>query len=80
MDFNLYGEVAATFLGEKPAGGYNVEFSAKGGSASGGSTFALQSRIYFYQLRAGNPSTSLSTSRQGSGQSFLETKRMILLR
>ena len=33
----------------------------------------LPSGIYFYQLRSGNPST-------GSGQSFVETKKMVLLR
>ena len=33
----------------------------------------LSSGVYFYQLRAGNPSTS-------SGQGFVETKKMILLK
>ena len=33
----------------------------------------LSSGIYFYQLRVGNPST-------GSGQGFIETKKMILMK
>jgi hypothetical protein len=33
----------------------------------------LPSGVYFYQLKVGNPST-------GSGQEFIETKKMILLR
>jgi len=33
----------------------------------------LPSGVYFYQLRVGNPTTS-------SGQSFVETKKMVLLR
>ena len=43
--YNLLGiEVATLVNEEKPAGSYEVEFSAKGGSASG---------IYFYKLNAG---------------------------
>ena len=44
-------------------GNYSVSFEAS----------ELTSGVYFYQLRAGNPST-------GSGQGFVETKKMILLR
>ena len=60
----LGNEVATLVDEEKPAGSYEVEFSAKGGSASGGDANNLSSGIYFYQLRAG---------------SFVETKKMILL-
>jgi len=61
----LGNEVATLVDEEKSAGSYEVEFSAKGGSASGGDANNLSSGIYFYQLRAG---------------SFVETKKMVLLR
>jgi Secretion system C-terminal sorting domain len=60
----LGNEVATLVNEEKPAGSYEVEFSAKGGSASGGNAYNLSSGIYFYKLQAG---------------SFVETKKMILL-
>ncbi len=64
--YNLLGEVVATLVNEeKPAGSYEVEFSAKGGSASGGDASSLPSGIYFYKLQTG---------------SFVETKKMVLLR
>jgi len=59
----LGNEVATLVNEEKPAGSYEVEFNGT----------ALPSGIYFYQLKAGNPSTS-------SGQSFVETKKMILMK
>jgi hypothetical protein len=55
----LGNEVATLIDEEKPAGNYEVNFSATGGASQ------LSSGIYFYQLRAG---------------SFLETKKMILLK
>lgn len=61
----LGNEIAVLVNEEKPAGNYEVVFSALGGSASGGNTYNLSSGIYFYQLRAG---------------SFIETKKMVLLR
>jgi len=61
----LGNEVATLVNEEKPAGTYEVEFSASGGSASGGDGYNLLSGIYFYTLRAGN---------------YTETKNMILLR
>ena len=64
--YNLLGEVVATLVNEeKSAGTYDVEFSAKGGSASGGDTSSLPSGIYFYKLQTG---------------SFVETKKMILMK
>jgi len=50
---------------EKAAGNYEVEFSAIGGSASGGDAWNLSSGIYFYQLKAGI---------------FVQTKKMIYLK
>ena len=64
--YDLLGREIATLVNEeKQNGTYEVEFSAKGGSASGGNAYSLPSGIYFYQLKAGN---------------FVETKKMILLK
>jgi len=61
----LGNEIAILVNEEKPVGSYEVEFSAIGGSASGGDAYNLSSGIYFYKLQAGN---------------FVETKKMILLK
>ncbi|MFZ1281305.1 MAG: YCF48-related protein, partial [Ignavibacteriaceae bacterium] len=56
--YDLLGREVATLVNEeKPAGSYNVEFRMQ--------NLELSSGIYFYQLRAGDPSSS-------SGQSFIE--------
>jgi len=65
--YDILGNEIATIVNEKlSAGEYEVDFSAIGGSASGGDAYTLTSGIYFYQLRA--------------GESFIQTKKMILLR
>jgi predicted GH43/DUF377 family glycosyl hydrolase len=62
--FNSLGEeVANLFKGYKTAGYYQVEFDAT----------KLSSGVYFYQLKAADPSTS-------SGQGFVETKKMVLMK
>ncbi len=61
----LGNEVATLVNEEKQPGTYEVEFSAKGGSASGGNAYSLPSGIYFYQLKAGN---------------YVETKKMVLIK
>ena len=64
--YGLLGNEVATLVNEeKPAGSYEVKFSAKGGSASGGNAYNLSSGIYFYKLQIGN---------------FVETKKMLLLK
>ncbi|MEE9448919.1 MAG: T9SS type A sorting domain-containing protein, partial [Ignavibacteriaceae bacterium] len=46
--YDILGREVATLVNEeKPAGEYEVEFSATGGATN------LTSGIYFYQLRAG---------------------------
>lgn len=72
MKFYISNKVAILVNGEKPAGSYNVEFRMQN-LPTGQAGLELSSGIYFYQLRAGDPSS-------GSGQSFVETKKMILLK
>ena len=62
--FDVLGSVVAILIDkEQPQGDYKVEFEES----------ELTSGIYFYRLRAGDPSA-------GSGQGFVETKKMILLK
>ena len=64
--YDLLGKEVATLVNEyKPAGSYQISFSATGGSASGGDAYNLPSGIYFYTIKAGK---------------FLNTKKMILLK
>jgi len=60
----LGNEIATLVNEEKLAGSYEIEFSAIGGSASGGDATTLPSGIYFYNLQAGD---------------FVETKKMIII-
>ena len=63
---DVLGNEVVTLVDEyKTAGTYEVEFSAKGGSASGGDAYDLPSGIYFYKLQT---------------DSFIETKKMILIK
>jgi len=62
--FDVLGNEVATLVNEyRDAGKYETEFNAE----------KLSSGVYYYQLRAGDPSTS-------SGQGFVETKKMIYLK
>ncbi|MEE9448799.1 MAG: hypothetical protein V3V72_02010, partial [Ignavibacteriaceae bacterium] len=64
--YDVLGREVVTLVNEeKPAGSYEVEFSATGGATS------LPSGIYFYQLQVYAP------RRAGD---FVETKKMILLK
>jgi hypothetical protein len=64
--YDILGNEVATLVDEyKSAGRYNVQFTMN--------DIQLSSGIYFYQLIAGDPST-------GSGQGFVETKKMILMK
>jgi hypothetical protein len=64
--YNILGKEVATLVnGQKTAGNYSVQFSAKGGSAPGGNAGNLASGIYFYRMQSGN---------------FVQTKKLILLK
>jgi len=65
----LGNEVATLVDEEKEPGVYEVEFSTSRGESS------IASGIYIYRLQSGDPSTN-----QGQGQSFVETKKMVLLK
>ncbi|MFC2093995.1 T9SS type A sorting domain-containing protein [Bacteroidota bacterium] len=67
----LGNEIATLVNEEKVIGSYEIEFSAIGGSASGGNAYTLPSGVYFYRLQVYAP---------GRAGSFVETKKMILLR
>jgi len=73
--YDILGREVATLVNrEQQPGNYEVEFNVSSVSRR------ISSGVYYYQLRAGDPSTGLSAGRQGSGQDFVETKKMILLR
>jgi len=74
--YDVLGNEVATLVDEyKPAGSYEVDFNVTQVSRP-----KISSGIYFYQLTAtpnggqtGDPST-------GSGQGFIQTKKMILIK
>jgi len=70
FDDVLGSEITTLVNEEKPAGVYEVKFDGSD----------LTSGIYFYRLQAGDPSTGLPAGRQGSGQSFIEIRKMVLLK
>lgn len=62
--FDVLGKIVATLVNEQQAAGsYKVEFDAS----------TLPSGVYYYQLKAGNPSRS-------SGKVFIQTRKMLLLK
>jgi len=64
--FNIIGEQVATLAdGMYESGFHKIEFSAKGGSASGGNAYDLPSGAYIYRL---------------TSESFVQTKKMLLLK
>jgi predicted phosphodiesterase len=64
--YDVLGNETVTLVNEeKPVGSYEVEFSATGGAGN------LASGIYFYRLQVYAP---------GRAGSFVETKKMVLLR
>jgi photosystem II stability/assembly factor-like uncharacterized protein len=63
----LGNEIATLVNEEKQPGNYEVEFNPVSGIRN------LASGIYFYQLKVGNPESN-------SGQVFVETKKMLLLK
>ena len=65
-------EVAALVNEEKPAGNYELNWNAGDLPSEVSAKDGLASGVYFYQLKA-IPSS-------GSGQAFIETKKMILMK
>ncbi|MEO8232799.1 MAG: glycoside hydrolase family 9 protein [Ignavibacteriota bacterium] len=70
--YDILGNEIATLVDEiKPAGNYEVMFFV--GQSAAADRPDLTSGIYFYQLKASDPLA-------GSGESFIQTKKMILLK
>ena len=70
--YDVLGNEVATLVNDyKPAGTYEVEFSARGGQAVGGRQLA--SGVYYYRLKVVDPKSS-------SGQVFVQTRKMILVK
>ncbi len=68
--FNILGQEVATLVeGIQEPGFKSIEFDAE----------KLQSGVYYYQIQAGYPSTS-PPQRASSGQSFKESKKMVIIR
>ena len=68
--YDILGNEVATLVDEyREAGSYEIEFNA----AKTNHGVSLPSGVYFYQLRVVDPSSS-------SGQDFVDTKRMVLIR
>lgn len=64
--YNSEGKLIQKLLAEeKEAGTYAIEFSAIGGSASGGDALDLASEVFFYQLEAGE---------------FISRKKMLMIK
>jgi len=64
--YDLLGREVAVLVNEKKApGSYEVSFSAKGGSASGGDGSGLASGVYIYRLTAGT---------------FVQSRKMVLIK
>jgi len=67
--YNILGELVSTLVNEqKKPGYYEYEFDGKN----------LASGVYIYRIKAGDPSTSSQNGQ--AGQSFVETKKMILIK
>jgi len=64
--YDILGNEVTTLVNkEKHPGEYIIEFSAKGGSASGGNAWNIPSVIYFYQIQT---------------DGYIETKKMLLVK
>ncbi len=61
----ILGEVAVLVDEKKAPGSYEISFSAKGGSASGGDGSGLASGVYVYRMTAG---------------SFVQSRKRLLLK
>jgi hypothetical protein len=73
--YDLLGREVAVLVNENKApGNYEVVFSAKGGSASGGNAANFASGMYFYRLQV----RSLD-SESGAGPS-VDVKKLVLVR
>ncbi|MEJ2195363.1 MAG: T9SS type A sorting domain-containing protein [Ignavibacteriaceae bacterium] len=69
--YNMLAEVVTTLVNEeKPIGSHEVDFNAT----------SFPSGIYFYKLQVYPVNGGAGSPSKSSGQSFVETKKMVLLR
>jgi hypothetical protein len=74
--YDILGNEIATLVNEeKQPGTYEVEFNIHSDEGRN-----LSSGIYFYQLKIRGPETNLPAGQAGSGQGFIETKKMVLIK
>jgi len=72
--FNTLGQRVATLVDEENDAGYHeVQLSAKSGTPFGGDRSQLSSGVYFYRLQAADVAAT-------SGQSFVQTRRLVLIK
>ncbi len=71
--FDIIGNEVKTLVNEEMEAGYHsIDFSAKGGSASGGNAYNLPSGVYFYRIQ-------VYPANGGAGD-FIDVKNMLLLK
>jgi hypothetical protein len=71
--YDLLGREVAVLVNERKApGSYEIQFSAKGGSPSGGNGRQLASGVYFCRMTAGLPA--------GQAGSYVASRKMLLIR
>jgi hypothetical protein len=69
--YNILGkEVATIYDGFLNAGSYSEQFDGS----------FISSGVYFYRITAGDPDSNLPGERTGSGQVYISTKKMVLVK
>ena len=71
--YDILGNVVKTLVNQyQSQGKHDINFSAIGGSASGGNASNLESGIYFYRLSVVNPANQ--------SENYIATKKMLMIK